>query len=800
MTRVDTGLQRAQAWRVGWIVLLMLCMSSAMAEEPAPAAPEPPKAISLGEVASASDADLARLAGIEAVLAEDRGIERIASDLRSFKDEVSARLQETQRLLAAHPSVDSLLRHESRWSPLRASLLNWERRLERIAAEVQEDAMTLDAIQAVWNETQVTARSDRNVPSATLGRIAEVLRRVRATGVALDKTRASVLTLQDGVSRQTARVVNAIDSLRSARTEAMNNLFRPDDVPLWADDRSGVMQQGQASLNSQFEALRAYLARQGERCLLQFGIFLLSFFLLRHAQRRARGWVEAQPALATPTRMFAVPVANALLIAVVFAPWIYPQAPSVWFVILAIVGVLPASLILRSVLPERLLLLLNGMVLFFFMDQLRSLSASFGFAARALLLLETTLAVVLSVVLLLSGRTSLKDRDLPTRFWQVVKVANLVAVVGFGITCLANIFGYVQLAGVIADLILVSAYWGLFCYALIRLADGWLTTALRLYPLSNLAIVKRHGGLLHDRILLLFELTAWLFWASGMLERLSLRTPLLDTITAILSARSSIGSLRISLGDVLACLITIAAASTVSRLVRFTLDEEVYPRVELPRGIPYALSRLLHYAILVVGFVMAVAAAGVDLTSFTILASAFGVGVGFGLQNIINNFVSGLILLFERPVQVGDTVQIADVNGVVYRIGIRASHIRLGNGAEVIVPNSNFITERVTNRTQINPERSIILRVGVAYGTDSSLVIRLLLGIAAKSSRLAQNPPAQAVFADFGQDAVYYELRCAPAAGQDGAQVRSELGVEIDQLFTAGTLRPPPRHERIALT
>src|SRR5262249_42934582 len=158
---------------------------------------------------------------------------------------------------------------------------------------------------------------------------------------------------------------------------------------------------------------------------------------------------------------------------------------------------------------------------------------------------------------------------------------------------------------------------------------------------------------------------------------------------------------------------------------RFVLEEDIYPRVTLPRGVPFALSTLLHYFILVFGFFVALGVLGVDFTKTTILAGAFGVGIGFGLQNVVNNFVSGLILLFERPVQVGDTVVIRDVSGEVQHIGIRSCIVRTADGAEVILPNAVLISDPVTNWTLSNRLRRITLAVGVGYDSDPARVIEL---------------------------------------------------------------------------
>ena len=132
---------------------------------------------------------------------------------------------------------------------------------------------------------------------------------------------------------------------------------------------------------------------------------------------------------------------------------------------------------------------------------------------------------------------------------------------------------------------------------------------------------------------------------------------------AVFGATLTVGSISISVENVLAFIVTVIAAYLLSTFIRFVLKEDIYQRIGVERGVSYAISRLLHYTILGLGFVLAVAALGVSLTQVSILVGALGVGIGFGLQSVVNNFVSGLILLFERPIHVGDTIQIGDLLG-----------------------------------------------------------------------------------------------------------------------------------------
>ena len=159
-------------------------------------------------------------------------------------------------------------------------------------------------------------------------------------------------------------------------------------------------------------------------------------------------------------------------------------------------------------------------------------------------------------------------------------------------------------------------------------------------------------------------------WLYETLDLFNLRGELFALVARFLGFTLTIGSISLTPGHVLAFVVAVWAAFLISRLARFLLEEDVFERFDLPTGLPYAILRILHYVILVVGFCIAIGALGYDMTKFTILVSAFGVGLGFGMQNIVNNFVSGIILLFERPIKVGDVVQMNDTTGVIQHIGI----------------------------------------------------------------------------------------------------------------------------------
>ncbi|MGH7766299.1 MAG: mechanosensitive ion channel family protein, partial [Candidatus Binatia bacterium] len=276
---------------------------------------------------------------------------------------------------------------------------------------------------------------------------------------------------------------------------------------------------------------------------------------------------------------------------------------------------------------------------------------------------------------------------------------------------------------------------------------------------------------------------------------LGLLNPALSLGSVILAAKLDRGSVSISVSDVLTFVLTVWVAYKLSAFIRFLLDEDVYPRMGFAQGQSYAMSSLLNYIILAAGFVVGLGIVGADLSKLTILAGAFGVGIGFGLQSVVNNFVSGLILLFERPIRVGDSVQVGSVQGRVRRIGIRASVVSTGQGAEIIVPNARLISEEVTNWTRSDQLRRVDVKVGISYGTAQKKVIELLESVARAHPHVLANPPPVALFMGYGDSSIDFELR-AWTEYANSAQVQSGLTAAIyDAVYAAGMSFPFPQRE-----
>jgi len=330
----------------------------------------------------------------------------------------------------------------------------------------------------------------------------------------------------------------------------------------------------------------------------------------------------------------------------------------------------------------------------------------------------------------------------------------------------------------------LSIYFAALLYVAILIVDGLVVIALQVGPMASLRAVQLHRPMLRRRLLGVIEFLALLLFLSVLLNFLGLRTSLMQNIAAVLQAELTIGSLNVSLGHILGFVGTVWASFLFAKFLRFLLEQDVYQHFKLARGTPQAISTIVQYAVLLLGFLVAMQVLGVDLNKLTILMGAFTVGVGFGLQNIINNFVSGLILLFERPIKVGDVIDVGGTVGEVRHIGIRATVVRTPDGSEVIVPNGTLISNQVTNWTFSDQQRAIEIPVTVVRGTAPQRLVELLKTVAANHPGVAKQPQPQSYVLTFSSGAVTVQLRAWTNRYEDWVQVRSDLSVAVDEALS----------------
>ena len=214
----------------------------------------------------------------------------------------------------------------------------------------------------------------------------------------------------------------------------------------------------------------------------------------------------------------------------------------------------------------------------------------------------------------------------------------------------------------------------------------------------------------------------------------------------------------VTIGDILMLVFLFASVIIVERILQRLLIRRFLSKTQLQPSLQYGLSRIIGYTLIAIGFYVAFQSVGFDLSSLAIVAASLGVGVGFGLQNIINNFVSGIIILAERPISIGDRIEVAGVAGRVTKIQLRSTTVVTNDNITMIVPNADFISNTVTNWSHGDPKVRIRVPVGVAYGSDLKLLQRLLLEAAEEHPKALRDPLPVVLFTEFGDSSLNFEL------------------------------------------
>ncbi|MEZ4340762.1 MAG: mechanosensitive ion channel, partial [Sandaracinaceae bacterium] len=362
------------------------------------------------------------------------------------------------------------------------------------------------------------------------------------------------------------------------------------------------------------------------------------------------------------------------------------------------------------------------------------------------------------------------------RIYRLVQAS----VVPLGIALYFNLTGHTERSQLWTAGTLVALELAVGLFVATEIFGALVREGLR-HPLArrvSFTVRKRRRRAAH----LLIRLARWgavLVFLYLTLTNFDVLDPTVEAVRLAMRETYEFGEIRVSAGDVVAFLLMIVGTIAVMRIVHALLDLEILPRLELEQGIASAISLSVSYVLVAIGVVLAFGVAGVGPERLALLGGALGVGIGFGLQNVVSNFVSGLILVAERPIKVGDIIEIGELVGTVRRIGIRSSTVESLDGAEVIVPNADLIAGRLVNWTLSDARRRLELTVGTTYAGSPDVAREVLLKVVRSQSGVLHDPPADVICVGFGDSSVDFSIRAWTAGYLDAVQVKSRLAMRV---------------------
>ncbi len=787
---------------LGWLLTATALAQAAPAAADAPAPAADPRAVAI------SPADIPARAEIDEGIVQEILDRAEVPDLarryeEAFALQSAAVAKLAERTGKSDPNLLSLRRLES----LQRHWLLHERAVAQTRAELarslnakSEDAGELASRRAVW---QATAKAEGLSP-ALLARVEEVVAHFEAAEPKVSASLARLLALGRKGSALATQVQAGVAAVTAKIDEQDRRLSVMEAPPLWqALNDHGNMQPVALGLRRSLEIERAfavdYDAANARWLPALATVALLLLPVMVWLRVRARHMVADGVASEQSVRALSRPWAAWLLLTLLGAVVYDVQGPTfrqqavmllAWIPMLALVQ----TRVLAHVGPWAYL-----SAVFYFFNALASMLQGNELLYRGVLL-------VLNLVMLLAlawdmlrdgggqrGTQAEPAVDAPARRrWMTV-----VSAIAFGVLLVsagANVLGNVSLATMLTGALLDSSYAALAMYA-----GATVLVALGKVLYARPLITRLAGRRAASLILLAAPLGravligAWLVYT---LQSFRLYRPLSALLVTVFTYEFKVGQLALSLGSIASFAVGTWIAFWLARTIRLVLAEDVLPSLALPRGVGNSVSTLSYYSVLFVGMLMALAAAGLQVGQLAILLGALGVGIGIGLQDVVRNLVSGLILMFERPIQPGDVVEVAGMSGRVRDIGMRATIVTTWEGAEVVVPNGMLLADKLVNWTLHGTRRRTDINVATDYTVAPQRTIELLQSIARNVQGVATSPAPLAILTGLAPGQIEFNLRVWTTESANWVLVRSALAVQVQNgLAEAGITVPRPQRD-----
>lgn len=706
--------------------------------------------------------------------------------------ELEALQAQADDLLAVADGLDS----EGAGASLDSSLVKARAiavRAETITSALSDQALAMEA--RLEEIRQATAQWQRmrseaaDVPDA----ISQRIERILATGAQLEDRINGKLNQAVELQNEALGLLDVITSLQ-ARLDSYGRsrrgqLMEANAPPVWLIDSDRLGRSSERAGRDFVGTLRRDYATWVETSQATIGghFLLLPLLLFLLVKLKAT-------ALETPTGALARPTSTGLLIWMLLGVAIYAGAPAAVRTVYVGIASIVTGFVLVGFLDKRLR---AGAIAFLILNVMEDLIGGFRVTDSLPRLVYLLLAVAAIVLVTLARRPHTLNALLAWRMPRPILIGAMwVAIALLAVSAVSNVAGYVYLSQLLVNGVLASTGVLLVLFAGLTSVSEIIVAVLSLDALNNVRSIANHRYRLNRALRRPLVLLAMFLWAWATTRAFGIDEWVIASIGAIVGAEMSIGSVTLSLQGVLVFVIAVLSAVWASRIVRAVLNDDVLPRMQLPRGVPNTISMTLHYSIILIGLLLGVGFMGIDLSSLAFIVGALGVGIGFGLQNLVNNFVSGLILIFEAPIQVGDTVEVGPLMGKVVQIGIRTSRVRTFGGSEVIVPNGDLVSNQVINWTLSDRSRRLELEVGVAYGSDPERVTEVLRSVVDGDEGVLADPAPIIMFEAFGESSLNFRVFAWIDDFDKGFGMRHRLNIAINRaLAEAGFEIPFPQRD-----
>jgi len=598
----------------------------------------------------------------------------------------------------------------------------------------------------VWDATRQNL-IDLNTTAELINNVSTIIDSLQNLHKLLQGEIELAFGLQSGLYELMQNIEDDIDLINGTKDELKSSFFIRDSDAIWyaQDSTFGITsfhEGASKGLTENWDLIELTLNTNP----LESIIFLCLFFLiliLFYLMYRYRSYVDDIEEDYGRRARFIIRrfILSSLCLSLVLIMVLFTDLPAILNDLATLILLMPIIVLVPRMASKYIRSIIYLIVVLFLIDKLDIVLTAQTLINRIFILFQIILLIWVFIKLYRWPK-NLDQKVL--RFHRYVSKISPLFILILAVSLILNIVGYSRFSNYLVSAIIRILIAGFVIYLVMIILQTVVLFLLQLSKSRGLSDERLEK--IRRRFYRLINVFGLILWFRSALISFTFLEPLLDFYESLMDSTVNIRTVEISVGGIISFIIIILITFFLARGIKQLFNQPWMEKTKLPKGLPGAISMVTRYIIVAFGVYIALTAAGVDLSRFGLLAGALGVGIGFGLQNVVYNFISGLIISFERPINVGDTVEVGTLMGVVTEVGVRASKVKTFDGSEVIVPNGNIISKEVINWTLSDQKRRLKLQIKTVLNADPRVVLKILHEQAEKHPNTLKNPAPMALF------------------------------------------------------
>jgi len=650
-----------------------------------------------------------------------------------------------------------------------------------------------------WKLTKAALINDK-APAEVIELANLTKKRFKTLEKDLIKNQSNLFVIQNGITELLLDVDKVMSDLNAMLLDLQSQIFIKDSPFLWEVSDTTVVisrlrRELEESMKENVRVISVFFPQNQSNSIAHLLLIISLIIVLFVLKRRVvlLNLPENDKRYENAKYITYHYISTALLIGFLSTSWMYSKIPTSIQQLTILLMLFPTVFLLPLIAKQKFKHLLLVILILFLINEILFFYQLKLVIIRFFLIFEN---LILTWIIYKIIRYNRKERSLIiSRWWKSFIRLSYISIFLLLTSAISNLFGFMNLASLLNKMVISGLLYAIVLSLLVIIINSTILILIRTETFQKSKIIFKYGQLVEKRIIKFIQYFMVYIWIRAILKSSGFISNVYSWIIEALTKERSLGTTSFEIGNLLSFFLVLFITYVLAKSIKLILEEEIYPRINLPRGVPGAISMLTGYLLVAAGIFVSLSAAGVDLGKFSLMAGALSVGIGFGLQNVVYNFISGLILAFERPIQVGDTVEVGILMGTVKHIGVRSSTVRTFDGSEVIVPNGNLISNELVNWSLSDKRRRREVKVGVAYGAHPQDVLDLLAKVADSHDKVLKVPKPLCLFDSFGDFSMNFRLLFWVPL-DSGLSIQSEVTMNLYKAIKeAGMEIPYPQHD-----